>query len=57
VTAKAATNLSTLEAEERWRLRQLYPTPFNRLLGSALSGAEREAAERRVQLALERAVR
>ena len=44
--------LSTLEAEELEILRQLYPAPFNSLMGSALDRSERAEAERRVQRAL-----
>jgi len=45
-------DLSTLEAEERELLRQLYPAPFNALMGSTLDRSERAEAERRVQRAL-----
>jgi hypothetical protein len=45
-------DLSTLEAEERELLRQLYPAPFNSLLESSLARSERAQAAQRVQRAL-----
>jgi hypothetical protein len=41
-----------LEAEERERLRKLYPTPFRSLIEVALQRSERADAERRLQRAL-----
>ena len=52
-----AKDLNTLEAEERQRLRQLYPDPFNALLTSALTRAERREAAARVQRALSECAR
>jgi len=46
------TALSTLAGEERERLRQLYPTPFDFLMESALQRSERADAKRRLQRAL-----
>ena len=45
-------NLATLPDEERQRLAQLYPAPFDFLMASALQRSERADAERRIQRAL-----